>query len=231
MTFAIIPSGKAMEVEVWKQRKARALHYGIPETLQYDHPLGGTYHQCQIVYWKSQWMGWKATTAIVHGEEALQAEGLLSTCAARFLHLMMDLLTNELWIFSKYLIQDWHDWLWTELKDVPRTMRHYLRLNPVHPHNKKMFALRKEERIEMMEAPKSQETTPRWIYGKIPGFNKAFNRIYILALKYMQKEDIKDTLEEVVVPGAEYPDAWHEEHKPRIQFLTKEKDLHFNHPK
>ncbi|KIK77839.1 hypothetical protein PAXRUDRAFT_17239 [Paxillus rubicundulus Ve08.2h10] len=115
-------------------------------------------------------------------------------------------------------------------KRPARNMRHYPRLNPVHPHNKKLFALRKKERIKMMEVPKSQETSPRWIYGKIPSFNKAFNRTYILALKYMQKEDIKDILEEVVVPGAEYPNAWHEEHKPRIWFLTKEEDLHFNHP-
>lgn len=91
--FVIPSAGQTIGVGDWSSREPKAVWYGLPESLEYPHPKGGSYSRCRVevfqtngeslgylplparyagawvqlcytvVYWMSQWKAWVAELA------------------------------------------------------------------------------------------------------------------------------------------------------------------------
>ncbi|KAF9235311.1 hypothetical protein BU15DRAFT_64977 [Melanogaster broomeanus] len=113
----------------------------------------------------------------------------------------------------------------------------------LHPWNKKYFGMRlakavevlilltghalelgKEDQISLMEPPKTEEAMPPWVFGKVQGFTKLFKETSKLNLDYLKTPNLHGSREYVHRDDSSYLAVWHEDHPPKIVFLTEEED-------
>ncbi|KAG1853347.1 hypothetical protein F4604DRAFT_1933241 [Suillus subluteus] len=196
-----------------------------------------------VEYWLSIWKCWdkeskrkqrktKKTNIKTQEERAGLVDTSRKNAGSRFLQAMVarravleECMTNgvndeRIKSLDEFIIRNHRDWLFMEFDELPDDADKYLRADPLHAGNKKLFETGwgvKEDSIPMMLG----QAENAWM-SKGLDLSEMFKRSMNAAL-----EELKTGGEEIDIPyneNAELPDKWHESHEPPIRFISERKD-------
>ncbi|KAG1853360.1 hypothetical protein F4604DRAFT_1686362 [Suillus subluteus] len=196
-----------------------------------------------VEYWLSIWKCWdkeskrkqrktKKTNIKTQEERAGLVDTSRKNAGSRFLQAMVarravleECMTNgvndeRIKSLDEFIIRNHRDWLFMEFDELPDDADKYLRADPLHAGNKKLFETGwgvKEDSIPMMLG----QADNAWM-SKGLDLSEMFKRSMNAALKELKKGG-----EEIDIPyneNAELPDKWHESHEPPIRFISERKD-------